>query len=64
MVMCHIPCNSFLDTLVALSASTASATGGTLGPGDTFTVGGTLTIPGGQAAGNYSTTYPVTVNYN
>ena len=53
-----------LGTFVGLSASTSSATGGTLGPGDTFTVGATLTIPGGQAAGNYTTTYPVTVNYN
>lgn len=54
-----------LDTFVGLSASTGAANGGTLGAaGDTFTVGATLTIPAGQAAGNYATTYSVTVNYN
>ncbi len=29
-----------------------------------FTVGGTLSVPSGQAPGNYTGTYPVTVSYN
>lgn len=29
-----------------------------------FTIGGTLTVPAGQAPGNYTGTYPVTVSYN
>ena len=43
-----------------LSNNTGTLTGGS----DTLTVGATLSIPGGQAAGIYSTNYDVTVEYN
>ena len=49
------------------SVSTTSSTGGTLdgtSGTDIIYVGGTLTIPAGQAAGRYTNSYNVTVNYN
>ena len=46
--------------------TTASAASGTLTAGGTasFTVGGTLTVPGTAPAGAYTGTYSATVTYN
>lgn len=44
----------------SLSPSVSSMT---LAGSDSFNVGGTLTVPANQAAGNYSGTFAVTVNY-
>ncbi|MBK7710429.1 MAG: DUF4402 domain-containing protein [Bacteroidales bacterium] len=45
-------------------ASTPSGTGALTGGTQTITVGGTLNVGAAQAAGSYTGTFSVTVNYN
>ncbi len=49
---------------MTLNTFTSNNTGTLTGGSDNLTVGATLSIPGGQAAGIYSTNYTVTVEYN
>lgn len=56
-------------TITAWSTATGSTGAGTAGTldgtgADTVQVGGTLSVGGGQAAGTYTGTYAVTVDYN
>ncbi len=52
-------------TPIPVSFTTSKATGTLSAAGsDTFTVGGTASIPAGVADGDYSTTFSVTVSYN
>lgn len=58
--------NSLNITNFTCSNLTAPATSGTatIGVGDVFYVGGTLTIPVAAVAASYTGTFSVTVNYN
>lgn len=53
-------------TMGGMSFTTSAPASGTLSASGTasFSVDGVLSIPGGQAAGVYSTTYSATVTYN
>jgi hypothetical protein len=53
---------TFTDS--AAGASTLTDPGGTGTGSDSFTVGATLTVPETQAAGNYTASFSVIVNYN
>ncbi len=69
----QLPGNDFVklagpgaDMTINDFASSPSGAAGQLGAGgsQTLSVGGTLSVASGQAPGNYSGTFSVTVNYN
>ena len=51
------------NTMTVDTFTDAGATPTLVGGSDTFNVGATLNVGGAQAAGTYSGTFPVTVNY-
>lgn len=55
---------TFLTNSMAFTTTPSAAAGTLTGGAGAFTVGGTLTVGSGQAAGNYTGSYDATVTYN